>query len=198
MSLPLQHDKRDVLRTFLALELPFETKRALADYVAPLRTVEPGVSWTKAENFHLTLKFLGDTTPAQAASLAQAVPRVCANFAPITVAISGFGVFPNERRPRVLWLGLQEDTGKLHELAQQLELACRTLGFAKAEQAFTAHLTLGRVKSGNAAAALRMLRASPFAAQHFAFRECTHMQSVLHRAGSIYTPLHRFPLGAAL
>lgn len=189
-----KHDKRDTIRAFIALELPQEIKQAIADYVTPLRALDKGVSWTKAENVHLTLKFLGDTPKQQIEKVAAALREICASFAPIAAEIAGAGVFPNEHRPRVLWIGMKESSGKLAELAQRIESECRRLGFEKEERAFTPHLTIGRVKEGKAANVVKALRESPFPARQIVFEECVLMKSELHAKGSIYTALEKTAL----
>lgn len=183
--------KHDNVRAFIALELPQEIKQAIADYVAPLRALDKGLSWTKAENVHLTLKFLGDTPQSQIEKVAATLREICADFAPLAAEISGAGVFPSEHRPRVLWLGMKESSGALAELAQRIEHECRRLGFEKEERNFTAHLTIGRVKAGKAANVVKALRESPFPARQIVFEECTLMQSELHSAGSIYMALEK-------
>ncbi len=187
----MKPQKNDDIRAFIALELPQELKQAIADYVAPLRALDKGISWTKAENVHLTLKFLGEVSKAQIENVSTALRELCTNFAPIAAEISGAGVFPNEHRPRVLWIGIKENSGKLAELAQRLENECRRLGFEKEERGFTAHLTIGRVKEGKAANVVKALRESPFPSQQIVFQECTLMRSQLHAKGSIYTALEK-------
>ncbi len=180
------------IRTFIALELLPEINQAIAEYVAPLRALDRNISWTKAENVHCTLKFLGDTPKPQIEKVATVLHEACMSFAPIDAEIIGSGVFPNEHRARVLWIGIEENSGKLAELAQRIEIECRCLGFPKEERGFTAHLTIGRVKEGKAANIVKALREQPFPSRQIAFHECTLMKSELHSAGSIYTPLQKF------
>lgn len=188
--------KRDTTRAFIALELSPEIKQALADYVAPLRALDKGLSWTNAENVHLTLKFLGDVFESQIENVTAALRETCASFPLIGAEISDSGVFPNAHRPRVLWIGIKENSGKLTELAQCIENECRRLGFEQEERNFTPHLTIGRVKEGKAANVVRALRAQPVLARHIVFHECVLMMSELHAQGSIYTALARFPFQA--
>lgn len=192
-----KHDTSDTLRAFIALELSQEIKQAIADYVAPLRALDNGLSWTKAENVHLTLKFLGDVPKPQIEKVAAALREVCASFAPIAAEIIGSGVFPNEHRARVLWIGMKESTGKLVELAQRIENECRRLGFEKEERTFSPHLTIGRVKEGKAANLVKALREQPFPARQIVLEECTLMKSELHAKGSIYTALEKVAFRAS-
>lgn len=194
----MKPQKNGVVRAFIALELPQEIKQAIAEYVTPLRVLDKGISWTKAENVHLTLKFLGDATKAQIENVATALREVCASFEPIRVEIADAGVFPNEHRPRILWIGMKESSGKLAELAQRLESECRRLEFAKEERNFSPHLTIGRVKEGKAANVVKALRESPFPARQIFFRECVLMRSELHAKGSIYTTLEKVDFNARL
>jgi len=183
--------KHDTIRAFIALELPQEIKQAIADYLAPLRALDKGISWTKAENVHCTLKFLGDTPTPLIEKVAAALREICAGFAPIAAEITGASVFPSEHRARVLWIGMKESSGKLAELAQRIESECRRLGFEKEERGFSPHLTIGRVKEGKAANVVKALRESPFPSRQIVFQECLLMKSELHSKGSIYTALQK-------
>ena len=183
---------RDTIRAFIALELSEDVKRALADYVAPLRKLGGQVSWVKPENAHFTLKFLDEVTPQQIQALAEMLTSICRRFAPFEAEVAESGCFPNERHPRVLWVGIREASGKMEELAGQVENACHRMGFAKENRKFSPHVTIARVRQGQAPAIVKSMREQPFPRHEMIFRECTLMKSELHSAGSIYTPLHKF------
>lgn len=184
-----------VLRTFVALELPEATQAAIADYVQPLSRLPGHVSWVKTQNLHLTLKFLGDTQERQINAITGALREVAREVPPFAATVTGSGVFPNERRPRVLWIGLEENSGRLPQLAKNVDQRLHELGFAKENRAFSAHLTVGRVRDGELERILSRMREQPFTPQPVQFDEITLMRSELHPGGSIYTPICKITLG---
>ena len=182
------------LRTFIALDMPAEIKTALANYMQPLKSLRGRVSWTKPENLHLTLKFLGDTPAARLEAIAAVLHEIAAATPSFSANVTGTGVFPNEEKPRVLWVGLDEPTGTLFKLAQAIDARMHRYGFEKEKRAFVPHLTIGRVKEARIAEIIRSLQEKPLAARPAHFNEIIFMQSELHAAGSIYTPLRKFAL----
>lgn len=136
------------IRTFIAIELNDALQRALAQVQAHLQRdpVARVVRWVASENIHLTLKFLGDVDAGHIPALERIIARVCSEFAPFTLTIGGAGAFPNIRKPNVIWVGVRGQVDTAARLAERIDAACATLGFAREERAFTPHLTLGRVK----------------------------------------------------
>lgn len=191
----------DAVRLFLALNCPPPTRRAIFDATAPLRTAAPSLAWVAQPNLHLTLKFLGERPEAEAAPLARALDAVAAAHAPVAMSLGGLGAFPNQRRPRVVWLGVAPDP-KLELLHHDVEAACEALGYEVEGRAFRPHVTLARVRPGrrggqpDAGAA----RALADAAREVQFRGSAVvetldlMQSELGAGGSRYTVLHAAPL----
>lgn len=186
------------LRLFVALELPGDVRRALAALVERLASTGADVKWVEEENFHLTLKFLGEVEPVRLAPLGEALSRAAAQMAPFRFTAAGTGAFPSARRPRVIWVGVEEGKEELRDLAGRMDRALADLGFPPEERPFSAHLTLGRVRSPKGMEELvRALGAATFEGREVAVREVVLFQSVLGRAGPVYTPLGRYPLGAA-
>lgn len=183
------------LRLFVALELPHTIKNALAGYVAPLQQLSRGVRWVKPENVHLTLKFLGDTPNAKLAAMQELLATVCRDFAPLIIEVAGAGVFPNARRPQVLWVGLNEASGQLGKLAQEIDARLHLLGFPRETRPFSPHVTIGRVRDARIDAVVKKMLEHPFSPHEMICSQCTLMQSELHRAGSTYTPVQKFGFG---
>ena len=181
---------RDSVRAFVALELSPEIKQAIAEYLQPLRKLSDKVRWVKPENIHLTLKFLGDTPTKQIEAISGTLEEISHHYAPISVEIAGAGSFPNSRRPRVLWIGLDDPSGEISELAKQIDAGLHKFGFPKEKRSFSPHLTIGRVRTGEVTRVVESLHERPFPSHHMTFRACTLMRSELHPTGSIYTPLH--------
>ena len=185
-----------VMRLFLAIELPSEIKAELASLQKELRQAQAEVSWTKPENLHLTLKFLGEVDAERVGQIEQACIEVARGGKPLSFAARETGFFPNARRPRVVWAGLQGDLDELQALQTGLETQLATLGFAREMKPFNPHLTVGRVKTTkNVQQLVARTEAYQLPALSFTVSELVLMQSQLHPAGSIYTPLSHARLG---
>lgn len=184
------------MRLFIAIELPSEIKAALAVCQQKLRQTSAQASWPSPENLHLTLKFLGEVEAARLPILKQICTETARQATSFTLTTHGLGFFPNAKRSRVVWVGLQADTRQLPALQQQLEARLTEVGFPADDKAFHPHLTLGRIKTPTHIRALvEGVQAYAFPALSFTVTELVLMQSQLHASGSIYTPLLRAPLG---
>jgi 2'-5' RNA ligase len=177
------------VRTFIACELPRSVRSAIADYVQALRVLPGRVSWVKPENIHLTLKFLGDVPEKNLDEIAAALREASQGFHPMQTTAKGCGVFPNARHPRVLWVGLEDESGILQKLAAEIDQRLRQLGFPKEDRRFSPHLTIGRVRDGAVDKIITAMQERPFIIQPVQFTEIILMRSQLHAGGSIYTPI---------
>jgi len=146
------------VRSFIAIPVPDAGIQALEEAV---RCLEPEIGrhvrWVRPEGIHLTLKFMGDIPVATAEKVLESLPTVTAGFSPFRLAINGLGVFPNPRRPRVLWAGLDGDIEILSQLQLAVDDAVGKLGLPKEQRAFSPHLTLGRVRRDVADGQLRKI-----------------------------------------
>lgn len=188
------------LRAFIALELPVAIQDAITDRTAKLRTTlaRPLVRWVPLHNVHLTLKFLGEVSPANLGNLAQVLKVEAREHAPFTFSVGGLGVFPNPRRPRVIWIGL-ETPPALVALARGIETICVRLGYDPENRPFSPHLTIGRVNQNTSAAELQHVRFALERTQVGAFGAVTvdavHIfKSELLPGGTIYSHLYSAPL----
>ncbi len=133
------------VRAFVALGLPDAVREALAAEQQALRGALGRASWTRPEGIHLTLHFLGDLTADEVAALGDALPGACADVAPFEVAVTGLGVFPQPRRPRVLWAGIEAPPA-LAALHAATADALRACGLPVEGRRFRPHLTLARFR----------------------------------------------------
>lgn len=185
------------IRTFIAIDIPAAQREQIAQLQATLRRVGGRISWTRPEGIHLTLKFLGDVDQAQIPAVAEAVTRASRQVAPFEVGIAGVGAFPNFRQPRVLWVGIEEPTGRLKALARAIEEELRPLGFPPEVRDFSPHLTLGRVKDPRGVeSVVRALQQANFAGGTFVANEVRVMKSDLKPTGAEYTALHHIALSS--
>jgi 2'-5' RNA ligase len=187
------------LRTFIAIELDQELKGVLADIRARLRGAVPprAVRWVQPEGIHLTLKFLGDTPLDKVEQVKTALAQAAGQIPAFTIAVGGVGCFPDARRPRVVWVGVQEPSGCLARLWRAVESQVAPLGFPTEKRPFSPHLTLGRVQRYASGAEVRdigqavaMLAADMAGAQdEMAVSRVAYIKSDLRPTGAVYTTL---------
>ncbi|HEX9442855.1 MAG TPA: RNA 2',3'-cyclic phosphodiesterase [Candidatus Binatia bacterium] len=182
-------------RLFVAVKIDPDVLERIGRAQARLENNLSGLRWVKRENLHLTLKFLGQVSDERITPVGEALERTLAPLSRGSVSTRGLGVFPDIRRPKVLWAGL--DAAPLAPLARAVEEALAPLGFAREAREFKPHLTIGRWREfAGRPDALRSeiekWRAHDFGASEI--REVVLFQSVLKPDGAIYTPLKIFPL----
>jgi len=189
-----------MIRAFIAIDLPDDVRVAIDDAQTRLKQAHVGVkiSWTKVENLHLTLQFLGYIEEEVVERIGSALQEVTVQHPLFEVPVCGTGAFPDKNRPRVLWVGCDDSEGRLAALAKAVQAAMRPLGFEPEQREFSAHLTLGRVRSPRPDAALTKALDSFKDTAFGALRaQAVHLfKSELHPEGSIYTKLSSHVLGA--
>jgi 2'-5' RNA ligase len=135
------------IRAFIAIELSDDIKRTLTRLQNKLKSgCQAPVRWTDPEDTHLTLQFLGDIDPGLTGQITAAMAGAAGGIHPFHLSVSGLGVFPDQRRVRIVWVGLTGDLETLGQLQKRIESALSPLGFTPEARAFTPHLTLGRVR----------------------------------------------------
>jgi RNA 2',3'-cyclic 3'-phosphodiesterase len=193
----------NVVRSFIAIELPPEVLRVLEDLQARLgKGRDRSAKWAPATGIHLTLKFLGDVPADRIPLVAASMSAVAAAGSSLALQLSGAGCFPNSERPRVLWAGLAGDVERLARMQATLEDAMAGLGFAGEARGFSPHLTLARVRDlatpdevrrlGSAVKQLAVPRVD------FEAGELALIRSDLLPSGAVYTVLASALLGGAL
>lgn len=183
----------ETFRAFIAIDLPESAKSFLSEAQEALKLYGFRVKWVRPQNIHLTLKFLGDTPTADTDKIAEALKLAAKNRPIISLAAKGIGVFPNVRRPRVIWAGLDGQLEELANLQQALDVRLADLGFARERRAFKSHLTLGRVKgkiaSGRIRTAIDALK--EFGSESFEINQVILFKSELRPTGAVYTRVHQ-------
>jgi len=180
-------------RLFVAIPLPDSLREELAALYEPL----PGVAWTRPEQLHLTLRFLGDIETPLGASAGLALERV--RVEPFILPVGGTGAFPPRGAPRVLWAGVGQGHPRLHQLRQQIDDALLAAGLALDVRSFQPHATLARVRAEAAPEAVRQFlrRHRDFEAAPFRVDQFRLYASELRPAGAIHAVKRAYPLGAA-
>jgi RNA 2',3'-cyclic 3'-phosphodiesterase len=180
------------VRLFVALDLPDEIRRALEDLIARLRPQAKEARWVRPESMHITLKFIGWAKEEQLDAIRRALEPVHSTE-PVEMHFRGLGFFPNERRPRVLWCGV-EASGNLGDLASQIDRALHPIGVAPEPRAFVPHLTLARFNSPRGL--VKLVESSALlASAGFGYARETEFhlyESILHRSGAEYKKIASF------
>jgi 2'-5' RNA ligase len=134
------------MRLFFAVPLSDAVKAAVGEAVASIAIERPPWRWIPPDNYHLTLKFLGEVEEHLLRSLQDAAGRIAAQSGPFDMTFGRFGAFPSLSRPRVLFFRVEQGASMLGSLAGRLEDDMVPLGFEKERRPFRAHLTLARIK----------------------------------------------------
>jgi len=181
------------MRLFVALELSEAVRAAVRELIGRLERARADVRWVRPDGMHLTLKFIGEVPEEKLAPIRQALSTV-ASPTPVTLEFRDLGYFPNERRPRVAWVGVHA-SDNLVPLAAQIEAALEPLGIEREDRDYVAHLTLGRFKSPKRVDKLQeeiaALPSTEFG--RIETDEFFLFQSKLSPAGAQYTKLQAFP-----
>jgi len=179
------------MRAFIAVELPEGVRQALGQMQRELAVARADVKWVEQENLHVTMRFLGEITEEQRQAVERLLTRIAAHTPPIQVRLSELGAFPSVASPRIIWVGIEMGHEVLAAIASELAEGLVSLEIPPEERPFTAHVTLGRVRSpknqGQLTTQLRELNwKSP---QPFCAEGLTLFQSTLSASGPIYTAL---------
>jgi 2'-5' RNA ligase len=136
-------------RLFVAVAIPEVVKAKMEEAQAELRRAVPGhgVRWTRREQFHLTLKFLGEVDAARVEALGEAIRAACRGFGALHLRAERVGFFPDLRYPRVVWTGVQDQAERLPRLQQAVDAATRDFTIEQKDERFTGHVTLARIKA---------------------------------------------------
>jgi len=130
------------MRLFVAMDLSETVRAAVAQMCDNLRRAYPAARWVRTEGMHITLKFIGEISEGRIGAIQEAL-RAVHSSAPVEMVFRNVGFFPNERRPRVLWIGI-EASPNLAEVAREIELKLEHAGIPKEPREFKPHLTLAR------------------------------------------------------
>jgi 2'-5' RNA ligase len=186
-----------VIRAFVAVAIGPEVVRRIAEAQSEMKARLGGVRWVASENFHFTIKFLGPVQEQKIEGIASALREAVSSVPSFVIAAGGIGIFPDIRRPRVIWVGL--DGKNLERLVRAVESVLEPLGFAPESRPFQPHLTLGRWSRQETRG--EVLRKEIERWTHTAFGEfpvenVVLFQSVLNPRGAVYTALRALPLPA--
>ena len=198
-------------RIFIAIELPTEIRRRITEHIDQLRSAFPGVraSWSREDNLHLTLKFLGDISTTRIPPLSESCGEAIKRLAPFDLSVKGCGTFPPHGKPKVLWIGIEDANASsppsetsaspagvpLLSLHAAIEARCAAAGFPREPRPYHPHLTIARLREARASHTLaehpKQIGFSPLV---FTVSELTLFRSELSSQGSKHTALARHAL----
>jgi 2'-5' RNA ligase len=193
----------ETIRLFVAVFPPAEVVRQVTEAARGLASgLSPkAVAWTRPEQIHVTLNFLGNVERAKVEAVARAVESACRRGEPHLLRARGLGCFPSPARPRIIWAGLGGAVAALDALKQSLDEDLAQIGHVAETRPFHPHLSIGRVKLLNAgdrrhlAATLPSWRETDFGP--WTVERVELMQSVLSPQGAEYARVQSYPLPGA-
>lgn len=177
------------MRVFVAVFPPPELREEVLARARHL-SLRGRVRWSRPENVHLTLKFLGNVREEVLTGLCAALKEVCKRHVAFDAGLAGFGAFPSARRAQILWAGIGVGSDELRSLATDLDAALAPLGFEREKRPYTPHLTLGRARGQPASF-------EPPPEEYlgeFRVRRVELMESTLTPEGAVYRTVRAFAL----
>ncbi len=184
------------VRCFIAIELPPALKEEIAIRTEKVRRSGADARWVRADNLHLTLKFLGSVPEESLEEIKSALAGAARSHEGFRLRFRGAGVFPGRSRPRVVWIDV-EDSGRLLALQKDIEEAMAALGYEAEDRPFSEHLTIGRLKSPKRRDIL-LRELDALAVEDFGELEVAEvalMRSTLRPGGAEYSKLFAAHLG---
>lgn len=181
------------IRLFYGIDLSGEVKDTVTDFLNEYKKLNDNIKWVKPDNFHITLRFLGDTTIDKLASLKRITDSLVVEFSREKFSLKGVGCFPNVRYPRILWLGISGVSEYLKSVYKSLNEHLLDVGIPEDTRVFKPHITIGRIKGGSPSEDLKnMLRDNED--RYFIdseLKSITLFKSTLTNQGAVYKDLHR-------
>ncbi len=191
----------EIVRTFVAIELDEKALRWLKEVQDRLKAELPQgvIRWVDPGGIHLTLKFLGEIPKSKVKAVEEVLKEVSLRHRPFYFDYGGLGCFPSPSHPNVVWVGVEEKSGALLALQQDVERSLSRLGFKPEDRPFSPHLTLGRVGRGISSAERKRLGeyiklGKVGKGGRVLVEAISLMKSDLLPSGAVYTRLALFPL----
>ena len=182
-------------RLFIGIKV--EIAKELKNFIIDLKTnlKDEKFKWVDYSNYHLTLKFLGETSENLIPQIDNVLKNIAKNNQKFSIQLSGIGVFKNISNPRVLWIGINESE-ELNSLFNSIEDKLSLLGFKKEKRDFNPHLTIARIKFLKNKKFLlnKILNNCDKKWNQSPVNEFILFESILKREGAVYNELERYSL----
>lgn len=186
------------LRVFVAVDIDSQIRSAGEELIRKLSKVADSARWTRPENIHLTLKFLGEVEDRELHEVCKITSEAAAETKRFPLLCRSLGAFPNPTNPGTIWMGVDDENGILTKMQKRLEtLLCEKLGIPMERRPYQGHLTLGRIRSKKVANPELSELMETFSDEEFGILKVEEMvvySSELSRQGPTYTPVGRSPL----
>lgn len=184
-------------RVFIAIDISERARRTAEARISALRNDLPryAITWMRPEKLHLTLRFIGDVDELQLDSIAEAIENTAKRFSRFRLVLEGTGVFPTAEKPRILWIGVDDQNSNCTNIKSELEMKLSEFAFAGERNIFTPHLTIARIKEPRLCPDLveQHLKTN-FEHIEFEVNELMLYESKLFPAGSVYSKHASFKL----
>jgi 2'-5' RNA ligase len=190
-------DSANISRLFIACEIPLPLQEKIDGFYQSLGLPPLDMRNIHPPNFHITLKYLGNTPREKTDLIKKSCRSVSRRFGPLRLCIEGVGLFPNHDRPRVLWCGVSgADVTSLEKMEGKLSEQMEKHGFAKETSHYEPHITLARVKNSRVRGRLARIVRSNIHLNIGNFKVSSFLlfKSEISRNGAVHSPLARFPL----
>lgn len=183
------------MRLFIAINFPAGIKRNIRNNIQDLILAYPKISWTKTENIHLTLKFLGSVDEKKISVISDAIKNITETEETFFLDFTGFGFF--DRNDLIVWVGIK-NSSELQNVVARIETSMEIIGFAGEKRNYSPHVTLGRARNLSEEERLKfklsLKKHSQTVKSSYKVSEIILMQSTLSPHGSIYNPVEKFTL----
>ena len=177
------------MRSFIAVKISSDQRNKIAELIRDFRRYDTGVKWVRPENMHITLKFLGEVDKKILPEIFNSLEKSLTNDQVFDFNLKALGCFPNVRRPRVIWVGIDRGANNLKALAAKVDSVLMDFGFEKEKRGFSAHLTIGRVKDPHGVNLVTdQFEKLRFDTEQCLIEEVVFFQSILKREGPTYIP----------
>lgn len=185
------------MRSFLAVDLDAGVKAEINSFIDRLRRVQESVKWVSPENVHVTLYFFGEIDDYTFQALEGIVQEAVSGLNSFSITIDGLSAFPSSVRPRVIWLGVRDESSNLKKIFSSVneQIIARRLDVEREKRDYTPHITIGRLRSHAAPGLIEELnRNRGISFGNVNVSEVVIFKSTLMRTGPIYEPLRVFSL----
>lgn len=185
-----------MIRAFIGVRIDPDMAQKISEIQSQLRRSLTGIRWIEKENLHFTLKFLGAVKEEKVASITEALEHALRSIPRFPIIGRGIGVFPDIRKAKILWAGLEGKS--LEPLAMAVESALEAMGFVREKRAFQPHLTIGRWRNFDGRSERLKEEIERWRDHEFGeswVKEVVFFQSILKPEGALYSPLQIIPLG---
>jgi RNA 2',3'-cyclic 3'-phosphodiesterase len=176
------------MRAFIAVNLPANIKQDIGEIIERIRHADPLARWVPPENLHVTVKFLDEIRQDQIRPIIGALTLAIGEHSSFELRLGGFGFFPNERKARIFWVGIESGFDTLKSLARAIDHQIASLGFAPETRPFSAHITLARLREPGPVDRLAKAAAHvPYLSEPIPITQMDLMRSVLSPNGASYS-----------